>query len=644
MSASSLRQPDEWVAFAQALLDEVQQSYARYGADCAPTLTLVTEGGPIPCYNIDAGCIEINFPSPSGGLGRLKWLYYQNLFGADDLADVQAVFEANLPMVMAHEVAHHLRFHYEVVAESLWREEQIVQLMAMALVAEHPFFAPTLEQVERYTRRTVRRLAEIAQKRRASTPKTLQAGYGTLGHRLLVQGWITPEKLAEAEAFAALTNSALDEILLDEGLVTAAQLESLSEATTLAEDTFNQNYMADITDYWLSGTTWMLPHLERRDWPSLGKLIERFIRTEDWESRHQAEARLALERALHHRRVGIAAAAAIGLVELQGEGARALLEAEQPRARPAVRKAIRRALTLLDTPTDSFPALEPTPARPVAALQADLERLAARRGWATALADTPLADALLADHALQLRLLLREVGRQGEESDMDRARPLLRHESALVARQAEDLVIAAAPEALREAVRRALRGPEPCPSPEGAHEGCRAEGGWLAALADLVPSKEPAMLTKAEKLLYLRAVPALAAVSPEQLWPLTDKAVLLKVAAGETIYQEGDPSDMLYVVTQGEVALWTQGDAPEPILVQRAGEGDAFGALEILDRGPRAFTARALASSWLLALERADLLALGLQEPEMLLGLIDGLVKRIRALDRQLEQRAGGAQ
>lgn len=633
-----LRKPDEWQALAQAILAEIIATYARYGVAVAPDLHVVPEGGPIPAYDIENQRIAFHMPDPSMAVGRLGWLYYQNLSGAADLYDVQETIEANLPLVMAHEVAHHLRFRYEVAASSLWREEQVAQLMGLAFVAEHPRYTDTLPKLQQYTRRSAKRLSEIARKRDSWNAYELRAGYDTLAHRVLAEGLVSPEELAEAEAFAMVTGTSLEEVLRAEGLVSERKLALLKASAERVEQRFNDSYMVDVTQYWLAGTTWLLPHLERRDWPPLGRLIQSFLHTSNWQERQKAEARLSLEASLHHPRPMIAGAAALGLIELEGEGARETILRVLPTASPTVRQALRQSLATLDMPPMTVTTMMGRlPERSV--IEGRLRRVNERALWAAALADTPLGVALQGDVACELSVVLGEIAQLCDTRTINQARQLLRHPDPLIRKQARELILATIPSDLRPWVEPAIQPPAQRLERAIALEQCRQAGEWLAALAALAEGpSEPEMLTRAEKFIYLRAVSAFATLSPDHIWALSERAVHQQFADGEIIYREGDPGERFYVVTHGAVRLWTQGRAARPSLISRMESGESFGVLEVFDRGERAFTARAAGPTWLLYLEQSDLIALALQEPTMLLGIIEALSAKLRAVDLKLEQ------
>ena len=68
----------------------------------------------------------------------------------------------------------------------------------------------------------------------------------------------------------------------------------------------------------------------------------------------------------------------------------------------------------------------------------------------------------------------------------------------------------------------------------------------------------------------------------------------IKVARGTTLFNEGDPGDRLYVVTEGKIKLGrTAADGRENLLAI-LGPGEMFGELSLFDPGPRTATATAV--------------------------------------------------
>lgn len=95
--------------------------------------------------------------------------------------------------------------------------------------------------------------------------------------------------------------------------------------------------------------------------------------------------------------------------------------------------------------------------------------------------------------------------------------------------------------------------------------------------------------------------------------------------AGKVIVREGEAGVFLYVVLSGRVAISIQST-----VVERVGPGGVFGEMALVDQSPRAATAVAETDCELLAVSRADFLALVKSRPEFGLALLRGIAERLR--------------
>jgi hypothetical protein len=277
MDFSTLRSPAEWLALAAALLAEIVHEYTQHGITCDPSLHIMADGGPIPAYRADTGAIYFFMADPTTNEGRMQWFFYQALSGAADLHDVQLTIETYLPLVMAHEVAHHLRFRYNVPMTHAWQEEQIVQLLALTLVATHPRLSLTLDALETVTRRIMQALARLRFQQIQSNP---------LCQSLLAANRLTSDELAVMSAVAAVRGLSLEALLYQEGWGNAAQL---AQGGVNPTEEPAPRYQVDVAAYWLFGAAWTLPHLKHRNWPPLPTLIQQLLLTPDPDQRARYE-------------------------------------------------------------------------------------------------------------------------------------------------------------------------------------------------------------------------------------------------------------------------------------------------------------------------------------------------------------------
>ncbi len=113
----------------------------------------------------------------------------------------------------------------------------------------------------------------------------------------------------------------------------------------------------------------------------------------------------------------------------------------------------------------------------------------------------------------------------------------------------------------------------------------------------------------------------------------------LKVPAGQTLFQAGDPGDSLFIVRDGQVELFIKDTAGQKIVLHTAESGDMFGELAMLDSGARSATALALTDTELLVLDRDDLVLLFQRKPEAALHMLASLTSLTRKADELLRTR-----
>lgn len=99
-----------------------------------------------------------------------------------------------------------------------------------------------------------------------------------------------------------------------------------------------------------------------------------------------------------------------------------------------------------------------------------------------------------------------------------------------------------------------------------------------------------------------------------------------QLAAGDTVFVQGDPADCMYVVLSGEVEI-TIGTAPPVTL----GPGDLFGELALLDEGRRSGTAVAATDGIAVPIGRLRFEYFVRRHPSFALEVLDVVVRRLRS-------------
>jgi CRP/FNR family cyclic AMP-dependent transcriptional regulator len=138
----------------------------------------------------------------------------------------------------------------------------------------------------------------------------------------------------------------------------------------------------------------------------------------------------------------------------------------------------------------------------------------------------------------------------------------------------------------------------------------------------------------------LAEVPLFQLLDADERAALAAKVEAISAPAGKILFSYGDPGDSLYIVREGEVEIFFKNDTGQRIVLERAGAGDFFGELSLIDAGPR--TASALVTQDLrgVVVDREDIEALLKQHPAAAMDLLTATGKRLREASRQLRHAA----
>ncbi len=105
--------------------------------------------------------------------------------------------------------------------------------------------------------------------------------------------------------------------------------------------------------------------------------------------------------------------------------------------------------------------------------------------------------------------------------------------------------------------------------------------------------------------------------------------------AGEVVFDEGQPSDALFVIQSGHVELHRRALDGERVIA-RHGPGEFFGEIAVLLGRPRTSRAIAATDARLLQLDRATFESMCSERPEIALRVIQRLAERAIELEQRL--------
>ncbi|HEV8038782.1 MAG TPA: cyclic nucleotide-binding domain-containing protein [Bryobacteraceae bacterium] len=140
---------------------------------------------------------------------------------------------------------------------------------------------------------------------------------------------------------------------------------------------------------------------------------------------------------------------------------------------------------------------------------------------------------------------------------------------------------------------------------------------------------DPSILTEIEHLRELSDVERAA---------LAERIDLLRYAAGETIFNFGDPGNALYIIRSGEVEIFLRNDEGEKIILETSQPGDVFGEVAMLDNGPRTAWVAAVSEVEVLRLDRAHFVDYIRQYPPAALNLLSVAARRLRKSDEVIRR------
>jgi CRP/FNR family cyclic AMP-dependent transcriptional regulator len=120
---------------------------------------------------------------------------------------------------------------------------------------------------------------------------------------------------------------------------------------------------------------------------------------------------------------------------------------------------------------------------------------------------------------------------------------------------------------------------------------------------------------------------------------LVERAKRRTYAAGEMVYQEGDPADTLHLVLRGRLAIMVTSPDGRELTFAVVGQDEVFGEMALLTRdGHRGATVRALETAETLSIHRRDFDHLRQRHRAFSELMIEILTERVLKLSAQVEE------
>jgi CRP/FNR family cyclic AMP-dependent transcriptional regulator len=137
----------------------------------------------------------------------------------------------------------------------------------------------------------------------------------------------------------------------------------------------------------------------------------------------------------------------------------------------------------------------------------------------------------------------------------------------------------------------------------------------------------------------LARVPLFKRLEPHELEHLAEDIDQVNFAAGETIFNEHDLGDGLYVVETGRVRIWVMDDDVNEVTLAELKPGDFFGELAVLDRGERSSSATAIVDTHLHKLSSDAFQQFLIEHPDAAIDVICEIAQRMRQTNLLVSKR-----
>jgi len=134
----------------------------------------------------------------------------------------------------------------------------------------------------------------------------------------------------------------------------------------------------------------------------------------------------------------------------------------------------------------------------------------------------------------------------------------------------------------------------------------------------------------------LRRVPLLASLGEEELAAFAPFLRERRYPRGSMILAQGDPGESLYLIAAGQVKVVLIHEDGREVILSVLGEGAFFGEMALLDQEPRSAHVVAMTDATLLQLRREDFQARLRAGPDVAIGLLRELSRRLRRADETI--------
>ena len=135
---------------------------------------------------------------------------------------------------------------------------------------------------------------------------------------------------------------------------------------------------------------------------------------------------------------------------------------------------------------------------------------------------------------------------------------------------------------------------------------------------------------------FLKHMSLFAGITDTELKSLAKDFVPNRFRQGETIFHQGDPGQVLYLIQSGQVRIFVMGDEGQETSVILYGPGDIFGELAVIEGLPRSASAVAMEDTIVLTLSRDLFREQMRRSPQLAFNFMKALSVRVRYSTQQV--------
>tara|TARA_B100000287_G_scaffold134987_1_gene126984 strand:- start:478 stop:1137 length:660 start_codon:yes stop_codon:yes gene_type:complete len=132
---------------------------------------------------------------------------------------------------------------------------------------------------------------------------------------------------------------------------------------------------------------------------------------------------------------------------------------------------------------------------------------------------------------------------------------------------------------------------------------------------------------------FLRSIDMFSELDDAMLEPIVDQSKTLDLQRGDVLFQSGDDSSDLYIVTRGRIAIGNRSFDGRESLVALMESGDLFGEMPLFSNDGRSAEARALEESSVVVIPYQPVKDLYDENPSLLWRVVEMLVSRLKSTD-----------